>query len=355
MRKLASAMPRVRRAARLSHLVIAVLNLGFAVGAKADTNPPLQLSEGGKFVIATNRARTDDGTLTTTAGFSNERSPRLSYALIDQTQGETSDAEPIKVSPIEPRNIGEALARQPGAKQPVLLYVHGFNNSIEGATHLANHVAGKIGFKGDVAVFSWPSLASWTPASYRADAATVDASKVALAELLQALDAAPAVDRIHIISHSLGNRLLMRTLASAPRMRKLGQILLCSPDVERAEFLSAAPRIVAAAGGATLWVSDNDRALRVAPEFGGGGPRAGLISAGNGPIVLPNMATIDVSNETALFEFNHNAYMQVDDLFADLADVFDQNALRPWLNPAKQRHYARRTTRDNKAYWEFNR
>ena len=351
--------PGVHRRKRVSALIVPLLLLLSPGGAEAGTNPPLGFSGGGKLVIATNRARVSGASTSSTAAFSaKDRAEQISFAVVDTPQVGTVDENPLKAQLVEARDVPQLFARRSGMRDvphAVLLYVHGFDNTTESAVHLANHVGNKIGFKGDVVVFAWPSRGSGTPHSYRTDAAMAHKSKQALSDLLQKLNADPFIDRIHIISHSLGNRVLVRAMALMPRLSKLGDIVLCSPDVERTEFLSTVPSLVPFARGATLWVSNRDRALFFAPTFGGGGPRAGLISRGSEAIVLPNLATIDVSQETMAFDYNHNAYMQVDDLFADLKDVFDPRALRPWLNPAKQRHYQRRATRDSKIFYEFKR
>jgi hypothetical protein len=64
------------------------------------------------------------------------------------------------------------------------------------------------------------------------------------------------------------------------------------------------------------------------------------------------MDTIDVSRETRLFARNHNAYSQVDALFADLAQVLAASASRPWLDPARAGNYLRKTTQAG-PYWYY--
>ena len=329
--------------------------------AMAETNPPPVLAGGGSLIIATNRTLADPTRLSTTSGFSSrDRSEHLSFALVSREQGESNGSQPIAVRLVKPQELNEVLKRTSNnaaaTPHPVLVYVHGFNNTTESAVHLAVHVANKMRFAGHVIVFSWPSRGAMSRSNYLSDVATANVSKGAFLELLAALRASPSVDRIHVIAHSLGNRVLTRSLVamSTPASSsKLGQIILCSPDVGRTEFIESVRRITPLVQGATLWASNNDRALRWAPIFGEGGPRAGLIPDGGEPIVMPELATIDVSNETELFAFNHNAYMQVDQLFADLADVLDQGMPRPWLNPVKNAHYIAKTTRASRTYWQY--
>jgi esterase/lipase superfamily enzyme len=250
-------------------------------------------------------------------------------------------------------NDGFEKGQQPGV--PAFQLFAGKGQATESAVHLAVQVANKMNYTGDVVVFAWPSLGSLSPANYVADAAAADASKAAFSQLLAALQASQPVDRIDVIAHSLGNRVVIRALLAADAPAKLGQLVLCSPDVERTEFKQSIPKITSLLKGATLWASNNDNALLVAPTFGGGEARAGLIEAGGEPIVLPQLATIDVSHETALFALNHNAYIQVSDLFTDLAQVFDPGAIRPWLNPAKRDHYIPTQTTDTQTYWKYMR
>ena len=143
---------------------------------------------------------------------------------------------------VEPE-VGQLFSRQ-RETQPVLVYIHGFDNTLESAVHLANHVANKIKFDGDLVVFAWPSQGTLSAAGYRADVTAVEPSKSAFSDLLQTLIASPLVDRIHIISHSLGNRLLIGALVNMTHVPKLGQIVICSPDLERAEFLRFVPQVI---------------------------------------------------------------------------------------------------------------
>ena len=102
--------------------------------------------------------------------------------------------------------------------------------------------------------------------------------------------------------------------------------------------------------GATLWGSNSDAALQLAALMGRRN-RAGLFT-GSGPLVVPGLDTVDVSEETGLFRADHNAYRQVSSLFADLEFLLKEQRTPPWDRSEREGSYKRVVTPAG-PYWRF--
>ncbi|MBL8848832.1 MAG: alpha/beta hydrolase [Planctomycetaceae bacterium] len=124
--------------------------------------------------------------------------------------------------------------------QDVLLMVHGFNNTFEFAVLRLAQVKMDIHFPGTAMLFSWPSQG--TAPGYADDEAASAASVNSLKSVLKMLDAqrtaAGGDRRIHLLAHSMGNRVLLGALGQlaaegfARDRKPFGQVILAAPDVD---------------------------------------------------------------------------------------------------------------------------
>ena len=350
------AMRKLRNL-QLSIAATSVLWLAPSHMAMAQSSSLLRLESAGRLLIASNR-EIDPGSTSTTA-FSSRAARSLSFATVDEENQSQNADQPIRITVIDradlPALFNSLAGRAGGAQTSVLVYVHGFNNTVESATYLAADVVNKMAFKGSVIVFAWPSRGGFLPSDYHADVATAGASTTPIVELLRALDGIPSVERIHVLAHSLGNDPLIKALVSLrpafAARSKLGEIILCSPDIGRSEFITLVGKSTGIVRGATLWASDSDRALKFAEALGRTN-RAGLISRA-GPIIMNGVDTIDVSKEAKWFEVNHNAYRQVFGLFADLGGLLQTDRRRAWDDPDRRDNYMRMQT-SRGVYWRYS-
>ena len=140
---------------------------------------------------------------------------------------------------------------------------------------------------------SWPSRGAVV--SYPADEATVDASEDHLFEFLQHFIAACGGAPVHVIAHSMGNRVVARALVRLRRERpdlRLDQLICAAPDMDQDTFASLATQFRAVAKQATLYVSERDTAVELSRAFHDA-PRAGLYP----PItILEGFDTVAVTN-----------------------------------------------------------
>ncbi|WP_122815444.1 alpha/beta fold hydrolase, partial [Pseudomonas viridiflava] len=88
-----------------------------------------------------------------------------------------------------------------------LLFIHGYNVSIDAALWRSAQLCHDLKFPGLMLCFSWASLGSTT--GYPADEATVDWSAAHLKEYLTNVTENLGLTSLHIVAHSMGNRALL--------------------------------------------------------------------------------------------------------------------------------------------------
>jgi esterase/lipase superfamily enzyme len=331
--------------------LIIASEVGLIGTAAGQVTPSLAPTSGANVLIATNRKRSGTPAQSTRA-FTSAITDTVIFARVRDTDLVSGAERDIPIQELSrPETSALLQKRENRAPGDILLYVHGFNNSIESAANIGRDVANKMDFGGQLLIFSWPSRGNLL--SYAEDIRTADASTKQLLELLTFLGKQNSVERVHILAHSLGNDPVTKALAQLEiGQGKIGELILCSPDVGREEFIQRMKKFGKTARGATLWVSDSDVALEAARALGRG-IRAGQVPAGLGPIVLDGLDTIDVSREARLFARNHNAYSQVDALFADLSGLFVlPSPIRRWRIPGTNSHYIKKEISAG-TYWEY--
>jgi hypothetical protein len=188
----------------------------------------------------------------------------------------------------------------PGGENDILVFVHGFNNTMEGATLRLAQVAQDTGFLGRAVLYSWPSdgtlllgindFRHFPETSYNHDGRMAGQSGQPLADLLRRLNRVqsekPAVEgqprpRVHVIAHSMGNRVLldaMQRLAADPTAagrKPLGHVVLAASDVASDQFKQLAPTAFQVVDDVTLYFNPDDWALLSSRYIFTHVPRAG--------------------------------------------------------------------------------
>jgi esterase/lipase superfamily enzyme len=188
-----------------------------------------------------------------------------------------SSRDPAKhflVESLEPLDV-EAFRQQTSAND-ILLFVHGYNTSFKFAVLRTGQLVHDLAFPGQGVSFSWPSAGSLT--GYFHDEKEAQASVPALVQLFTTLqanaEAGGPARKIHIIAHSMGNRVLLQAMRyfelqqSEPRTHKLfGQVALAAPDVSGALFGALIPSLVRQADHVTLYYCEADQALQASREL----------------------------------------------------------------------------------------
>jgi esterase/lipase superfamily enzyme len=158
-----------------------------------------------------------------------------------------------------------------GAARDVLVYVHGFNTSLNDARFRLAQLVVDGNFAGVPILFTWPSKSALL--AYGADKESATASRDAYLKLLQDVAATPGVGRVHILAHSMGTWLTMETLREAalsgsPDLNgRLGNVMLAAPDIDLSVFKQQVARLDAT--HFSVFVSKGDRALQLSAGLQG--------------------------------------------------------------------------------------
>ncbi|MFJ5776398.1 alpha/beta hydrolase [Streptomyces sp. NPDC093094] len=192
------------------------------------------------------------------------------------------------------RNVRAQLDH--GTDREALVFVHGYHVTFADAARSAAQIAYDLNFTGPALLYSWPSKGGVL--DYPADGDAVRRAVPYFRTFLHTLLTRTGVRQVHIIAHSMGNRLLtdglsgLDTTALPEDCGRLGHVVFAAPDVDADVFRHLLPDTVRQARTCTLYVSDRDRALAAARRLSDF-PRAG--QGGARVIVAPGLDTIDVT------------------------------------------------------------
>lgn len=155
--------------------------------------------------------------------------------------------------------LGRAMG--PAGQHPLIVWVHGFNNTPAEAVYRQAQMANDAGLQGPQLSFVWPS--DETARGYLYDRDSALQARGPLADLLEAL---PRIwsGEIVVIAHSLGGLLVMETLKRLSlqgRPLRLDGLVLLQPDVAPDVFKSQVSAIGPLPENAILVTSRDDPAL----------------------------------------------------------------------------------------------
>jgi esterase/lipase superfamily enzyme len=238
--------------------------------------------------------------------------------------------------------------KQSGRKQ-AFIYVHGFANSFPVAARRAAQVAYDLDFdvepdfQGLTMMFSWPSRGSVSPTAYTSD---YDASDQAVEAFNKFLDLVTrenvGLERVHIIAHSMGNRLIANALSARARRpgdsddRIIDELVLAAPDIPattfKTRFLRTLPTF---ANRVTLYVSDKDVALYASSQARDQEARAGQVDGGLLDVEVDRFDVIDASLLETDF-LSHDYYASNNSMLSDIYSLLKRIPAdqRPLLRPS---------------------
>ena len=228
----------------------------------------------------------------------------------------------------------------------ILMYVHGYNTSLDKAMRRAGQLTYDLGWQGPSFLFSWPSQGE--ALDYFKDSTLAQRSTFAMRDTLAELAGLEA-DRIVIIAHSMGTRVLSNGLAELARddpgaANRITSVILAAPDIdERVFHTQLAPRFRTLSGQFTLYASAEDAALKVS-KSANGFPRIGDTTQGVPEI--PGMDVIDATGVVSDF-FGHTYF---GDNATILSDIFTM--VHDGL-PVDQRPLVRRVAVGDKDVWKI--
>jgi esterase/lipase superfamily enzyme len=237
--------------------------------------------------------------------------------------------------------------RPDGDETEALVFIHGYNVDFDDALRRAAQIAYDLHFGGLVALFSWPSAGTLT--GYLTDENNVRWAQDHFRDFLALLLSRLGLAAVHLMAHSMGNRVLSEVLGASLPVReqeswaRLDQIVFAAPDVDRDTFRQLTRRFHALAGRCTLYASSNDLALRHSRRFHGY-PRAG--DSDQGILIAQGIDAIDASGvDTSLT--GHSYYGDNRSVLSDLFSLF-----REGRDPDQRFGLRRRDVPDGR-YWVF--
>ena len=257
-------------------------------------------------LAATTRNRID---VTSGEMFDGARADQVSYAAIsvsippDATRT-IGDVQWPNQSPPDPRQSfvtvsSDYLEKQgfvatlsstarKAARGKVLVFVHGFNNRFGEAVYRFAQIVHDSGAPAVPVLFSWPSRGSISLRAYQDDLESARNSREALEQLLDTIAANPNVKEVSVLCHSMGCSLTFDALSaramSAGRIgAKIKNVLLVAPDVDVNVFRAQMPRMGSARPRFALFLSQDDRALKLSKSIWGGITRLGDVDPDQEP------------------------------------------------------------------------
>jgi esterase/lipase superfamily enzyme len=221
-----------------------------------------------------------------------------------------------------------------------LLFVHGYNVTFTDAARRTAQIAYDLQFNGLPMLYSWPS--EGTTLRYPTDADNSLWTRPHFADFLRLALAHLGARRLHLLAHSMGNRIVTQGLAdlSPTESTGLGQVIFAAPDVDAAVFTQLAAQFLHRADRYTLYASSNDLALKASQQLARY-PRAG--QSGPDIVVIDGIDTIDASKlDTGLM--SHSYYGDRTSMLSDLFSLIRNN-----LEPSKRFGL----TATENGYWTF--
>ena len=228
--------------------------------------------------------------------------------------------------------IGGDLARD----DSVLVYVHGFNTSLDLAARRAGQLTYDLAWQGPSLLFAWPSAGQ--AIEYFHDRTMADRSVPALEQTFRAL-AEQEPGRIIVIAHSMGTYITSTALANMirdgdPAVERIATVILAAPDIDEVVFRDQiAPRFrQVTRPRVTLYASAEDTALK-ASKAANGFRRIGDTT--DGVTVIPGIDVIDATGVISDF-FGHTYFGDNATILTDIHDMVNGGLpidARPHLAP----------------------
>jgi esterase/lipase superfamily enzyme len=219
--------------------------------------------------------------------------------------------------------IGTHLSGRVGSNRDVLVYVHGFNTSLEEARFRLAQIVADARFGGVPVLFTWPSQSNLL--SYVSDKERATASRDALEELLHDLSETPGIGRVHVLAHSMGSWLAMEALREnaiagrADLNGKLGDVMLAAPDIDLGVFRQQMARLGKA--HVSVFSSQEDRALSLSSRISGDRTRLGTVNPRDprdrAALEGLGVKVYDISNFSSGF-IGHGAYAESADVIRSI-------------------------------------
>lgn len=231
-------------------------------------------------------------------------------------------------------------------EKSALVFIHGYNVKFDDALRRAAQIGFDISFEGLLTCFSWSS--NGTKLGYLSDQDNADLAAPLLADFLRKLQTELKIKEVHIVAHSMGNRMLIAALKelSKTESKHLREVVMAAPDVDQDIFTAALAGLKQKARRYTIYGSDNDRALKLSKKMRAGHPRIG--DGGNHVYVAAGVDTIDASQVPMVpLDPRHSYAFDNRSVLSDLHYVIRAST------PAQKRSGLIQKLKDKLPYWQI--
>jgi len=206
-------------------------------------------------------------------------------------------------------------------KKDVLIFIHGFSNRFDEAIRRTGQLAYDLDFPGVAMTYSWPSQGSFSVSNYEQDEVFSKKSIPYLKKfLLNVVKNSPG-QKINIIAHSMGNRVLTNAIAEIEKKSKdhvFHQVILAAPDVNAKVFKEEIfPKMKGKVQNITLYASSDDNALMASRILN---QQSRLGESGEFLTVVDGMDTID-STGVDPSTMGHSYFSSTRTLLDDIKDL----------------------------------
>jgi esterase/lipase superfamily enzyme len=174
-------------------------------------------------------------------------------------------------------------------RSKAMIFVHGFNNRFDDAAYRFAQVVHDSKVPVIPILFSWPSLGVVGLRAYEYDREVARQSSRSLEELLDMIAANPRIREVTLLCHSMGCLLSLNALRSkATRTGRIGgkikNVVLVAPDVAFDVFDEQMRGMGASRPRFSLFLSQDDQALKISKSIWGGETRLGDINPQEEPL-----------------------------------------------------------------------
>jgi len=174
--------------------------------------------------------------------------------------------------------INAELATRAPSNRDVLLFVHGFNNTLTDSILRVAQFVEDSGFKGVPVLFSWTSAGQISRYVYDINSTLAARPLLEEASVLLSQTNATGFD---VLAHSMGTLLVVEVMVQSDLQSTLGgsgklkNIMLAAPDIDVDVFRSQLGQIKRDPGNIYVFISQDDRALNLSRRISGGVDRVG--------------------------------------------------------------------------------
>ncbi|WP_363350217.1 alpha/beta hydrolase [Methylocystis echinoides] len=213
-----------------------------------------------------------------------------------------------------PSQIDGWLRRHGAKNRRVLVFVHGFNTRFETALFNFAQIFHDSGAEAAPILFSWPSRGGVFNYVYDRESATF--SRDALEKLLRRLAESQNVTEVSVLAHSMGAWLAMESLRQIAIRdgrvpARIRSVILASPDLDVDVFRAQLNSFGERRPNVVVFLSREDRALRLSRGIGGNVARLGGADPAEKPwIEEKGVEVIDLSGAGAGDPLRHSKFAQ---------------------------------------------